>query len=251
MNRAVIILCAGTSSRFSKSLNQEVLKVIYHENQPTKTILAYQLNSLKNAFNKIIIVGGYRIEELKNYVGDYFSNLEHIEIVNNRKFETDGTGYSFQLGINALKEHYDQVVLLEGDLILDAPSFDAVVSSNNDVITVSPLLIDARTSVIFYSTLAGQLNYLYDQTHTALHIPAPFLTLGNSGQVWKFKDLNRLKAASQLKLAANSTNLRIIAQYFEALHIDNCALITFKKWINCNTYTDYQTCFGALDETTE
>ena len=109
MNRAVIILCAGTSSRFSKSLNQEVLKVIYHENQPTKTILAYQLNSLKNAFNKIIIVGGYRIEELKNYVGDYFSNLEHIEIVNNRKFETDGTGYSFQLGINALKEHYDQV----------------------------------------------------------------------------------------------------------------------------------------------
>lgn len=237
--KALIITVAGESTRFRKTLGLDVLKCIYSLNDHKQTILGYQL-SISNTFDKIIIVGGYKFDELKDFI---YSNYvdDRIELVFNNKYNTFGSGYSLQMGVSQLKnQQFDEIIFCEGDLYFDKETFQCIINEQNNVVSTNSELIDAKKSVAFYSTLNNSLKYIYDTKHHMFEIKEPFTGIYNSGQVWKFINYNKLYSVinnlSQVQI--EGTNLEIIESYFSSG--SKFSIIKFNEWINCNTITDYK-----------
>ncbi len=243
MKRALIITSAGRSLRFSQSVGRDVLKVLYHEGNAGECLLAEQLALVSAAgFELIVIVGGYAFTELSDFMIGCHGNDPHIKLVYNDKFQEYGTGYSFVRGLNALPgSDLDEIVFMEGDLMFDAASFNAIVNAEGDVVTSNREPIRADTSVVFYVTEDSQIHYIYDKNHHALRIDNPFTKLGNSGQVWKFCDVALLHKTMHTLGSGlyTDTNLLPIERYFNARNINQVKFITFDIWFNCNTIDDY------------
>ena len=126
MTKAAIITLAGSSSRFSKSVGYDCHKSIYHDKNDDWTILSHHLNLLsQSSFDDIIIIGGYKYEEIEKYINDNFSNLP-IHLYNNIHYFDYGSCYSLVLGIEQLNENTDNVVFIEGDLIFDTEQFNKI-----------------------------------------------------------------------------------------------------------------------------
>lgn len=241
MNRTGIITIAGTSTRFSKSVGSEIHKAIYSDNDSSWTILGHQLNLLKKNCNEIIIVTGYKHQEIEQYLKNNFTELNY-KLVYNEHYLDYGSCYSLILGIEATDEQTDELLFLEGDLIFDDFAFEQIVKTSKNVITANNLQINAKTAVIFYINNQNTIKYLYDVNHEFLEIKEPFIQLGNSGQVWKFTDVKRLK--NNLKLYGineyKGTNLLPINDYYKITNLNDVEFITFKDWFNCNTITDFK-----------
>jgi choline kinase len=243
MKRALVVTSAGSSTRFSLSIGRDVLKVLYYEDSPIKCLLGDQLCLVnKFGFDYIVVVGGYCFDELESFIARYFPKASNIETVYNEKYRECGSCYSFTLGLKALRNrNVDEIIFMEGDLFFDEPSFSALVASPQDVITTNRQLIRSDTSVIFYTTAAGKLRYLYDRHHAKLGINEPFIVLGNSGQVWKFCDVSLLhKLSEDLMELFDETNLLLVEKYFNARGLSKVTYIAFDIWINCNTVDDYR-----------
>jgi choline kinase len=246
-NRILIIPVAGISSRFAQSIGRDVLKCIYYEQQPDDA-LVYRLIRLAetSGFQKIILVGGYRFEELQNFLAAHIPpGTAEISLVRNALFESTGTLYSFIIGLKEALRDADcrEVVLVEGDLVIDQETLNRVTLSPKNVITSCPVPITAGQSVVFYSNDAGELRYVYDTEHRVLNIPAPFRAIYNSGQVWKFRDLVLLQSILDELTPdlLNETNLGFIERYFSRVSSDLIEIIQFKEWHNCNTVEDFRT----------
>lgn len=242
MKKTVIITIAGCSSRFSKSVGFECHKALYHEKNDSWTILSHHLSLLSQyGFDEIIIVGGYRYAQLEKYVKDNFSNFP-LKLCYNSHYVDYGSCYSFVLGINLLASDCDEVVFIEGDLIFDRKQFEAFLQTSGDVITANKFLIDAKTAVAFYISEEGKLGYVYDTAHQKLSIPQPFIKIGNSGQVWKFSDVTKLKniVLSYSEDDFKQTNLKPIVDYFDDIDCNFIQIISFDAWFNCNTIDDYR-----------
>jgi len=239
MSKALIITVAGTSSRFRKSLGNDVLKAIYTENG-SSSILETLLSYAEGYFEDIIVVGGYRYKELKTYITKYYDNT-NITLVYNSEYEK-GSNESLLCGIKALDKEYSQVLFAEGDLVIDKASFVSIVNSYLDVITNTTLQIDAKTSVIYYFNTEYRLQYKYDTEHKSLHIEEPFISVSNSGQIWKFCDFNKLQEIvnSFSEVDINETNLLTISQYFNSIDYNTIKEVQIQKWFNCNTIDDYR-----------
>jgi CTP:phosphocholine cytidylyltransferase-like protein len=242
--RALIITSAGCSTRFSRSVGKDVLKVLYYEDSPEECLLAEQLALAgKEDFDLIIIVGGYAFVDLSRFIHDLYRDDPRIQLVYNDKFSEYGSCYSLACGLNALRDRrLDEIIFMEGDLFFDAASFSSVAAVESDVVTANRTLICADKSVVFYATLDGRLCYVYDTRHASLRIDEAFTTLGNSGQVWKFRDIDLLReiAADLGQGLYNDTNLLIVERYFNARGLNHVAFISFDTWFNCNTIDDYR-----------
>jgi choline kinase len=237
--KALIITVAGESKRFRQTIGFEALKCIYTPSDYSKTILAYQI-SISDAFDKIIIVGGYKFHELKEFIYSNYKD-DRIELVYNDKYNTFGSAYSLLIGIKHLKHRkFSEIIFCEGDLYFDKQTFQSIVNIKNNVVTTNLELIEAKRSVAFYSRINNSLKYIYDTKHSVLEIKEPFTGIFNSGQVWKFVDQKKLNSVinelnpTQIK----GTNLEIIQNYF--LIDTKYAIIRFNDWINCNTIMDYK-----------
>jgi choline kinase len=241
MKNILIITVAGTSSRFSKSLGYNVLKCIYEE-PGKKSILEMLLDHSNSFFDRIIIVGGYKFEELQKYLNHRFDKRT-VSLLYNDHYEDYGSNYSLYVGIReALKEKDCKIVFAEGDLIVDTDSFKQVCQSDHSVITSTRELIRADRSVVFYQTIEGMIKYVYDTTHSALTIPEPFSLIANSGQIWKFTESNILEKIIQSQTIEDykDTNLNIIQKYFQQLPFSHVSILELSKWYNCNTVEDYR-----------
>lgn len=243
MKRALIITSAGCSTRFSRSIGRDVSKVLYFEGDPKECLLGCQLELVKDeGFDVIVIVGGYMFTQLRDFVASHYGSDQRIKVVFNDKFREYGTCYSFACGLNALQDYdLDEIVFMEGDLAFDKATFTTIVSKDRDIITASQGVIHAETSVIFYVSMDNSLHYIYDARHEKLHINDSFIILGNSGQVWKFCDVNLLrKTVNMLGVGlCDDTNLLPVENYFNARGLKHVAFLTFDSWINCNTIDDY------------
>ena len=239
ISRALVITVAGTSSRFRKSLGKDVLKATYQENglpSILETLLAYA----EGYFEDIIIVGGYRYEELEDYITK--QNLaKNITLVYNAEYER-GSNESLLCGIRALSKEYSQVLFAEGDLVIDKASFISIVNSHSNVITNTTIPIEAKTSVIYYFNTNDKLKYKYDTEHKSLYIDEPFTSISNSGQIWKFCDFSVLQRVvnSFTKEDIDETNLLTVSQYFNSIKYNTIEEIQIQKWFNCNTIDDYR-----------
>lgn len=240
--RTAIVTLAGTSSRFSASVGCECHKSLYRETPVDKSILDFQLDLLRrNRFEHVVLVGGYRFDEVQEHVQGQCSGID-ITLVYNEHYADWGSCQSLCLGIDAIPGGTDTVAFLEGDLLFDETTFSEMVSSGCDAITAAPGIIDARTSVAFCISTSGHLGYFYDPSHVALHGIPPFVQLGNSGQVWQFADVSRLKDCSNRCSIPNrkGTNLIPIQDYFSGRGTSALRVFSFQTWFNCNTIADYR-----------
>lgn len=241
--KALLITVAGTSSRFRESLGSECLKCVYYENSYEDSLL-YRMISRNTEFDCYIIVGGFRYEELVEFVNRYLPEMrERILLVENPFYEQYGSGYSLYTGMKeAVQRDCDELVFAEGDLYVDSAGFDRVCGTRNNVITYNRESILANKAVAFYFDEQHGVHYIYDTGHSALQITEPFLGIFNSGQIWKFYEKERILEAFH-KICEpewRGTNLVFIQEYFGRLTSREYEMIEFSTWINCNTVSDFR-----------
>lgn len=236
---------AGLSSRFSASLGREVLKCIYYETDPQKTLLYRQLK-MAAAYDCLAVVGGYRFEELCRYVECQIAGdiRKKVLLVNNRDYARYGSGWSLLRGLSAVRDLNPQEILFaEGDLAFGWSDFQRIIQTSKDVITFTQGPVHACTSVAVYLDADGCPHYLYDVQHGLLQVEEPFRSIFNSGQIWKFADpallytvMDKLPESIQQK-----TNLELINAYFAERGKDVVSFIPITEWVNCNTVSEFET----------
>lgn len=246
--KALIITAAGLSSRFCRSLGKEELKSIYFDDDlGEQATILYRILSMASDFDSIIVVGGYRFEELAAYVQTAIpSDIQgRITLVHNDHYSDKGSCYSLCIGIDALPDSTSNVVFAEGDLCIDAKTFASVSASNRDVVTTTGLPVEANRSVALYFDASGKPRYAYDTEHGCLYIDEPFKCIYDSGQIWCFSNADRLKAirAGLSEDQCASTNLELIGTYFRDLSREEIEIYQFVEWTNCNTVNDYRRVF--------
>ena len=242
MKRTAIVTLAGTSSRFSRSVGRECHKSLFRERPQDDSLLDWQLSILKRSgFEHIVLVGGYKFEELGAIIGTKYANWPII-LVRNGHYSDWGSCYSLCLGIDAVPDDSTSITFLEGDLLFDEATFADLLSIEDDAITATRSIVDARTSVAFYIAKSGRLQYVYDTAHTSLSIGEPFTRIGNSGQVWQFADVKKLKGCSVRcgEKEWRGTNLLPIMDYYSTVAGNAVRICAFDQWFNCNTISDYR-----------
>lgn len=240
--RTLIITVAGTATRFNRDTEEPTLKCLY-EVGGVKNTLLYQILDKAREFDEYVIVGGYLYSKLEIFVRDNLKEFrERIKLVYNPEYSTFGSGFSLILGIKNVSPNAQEVVFVEGDLYFNDSDFSKVKSSKKNVYTVNHELITAKKAVVVYENQKHYLRYLYDTTHSFLAISEPFLGVYNSGQVWKFINLNKLSHVinSLSPSQVRGTNLEIIQAYFGDLSQDDYEMVEFSTWHNCNTVKDYE-----------
>lgn len=241
--KVLLITVAGLSRRFSESIENECLKCLYYKNDFSESLL-YNMIRQTEKFDKYIIVGGYKFDELKQVITEKFDDIkDKIILVKNDYYAEYGSGYSLYIGLKeALNIDYNELIFAEGDLFVDNKSFMEVYNCENNVITCNKESILANKAVAFYYDMSYGVHYIYDTSHKALCITEPFLGIFNSGQIWKFIDSAKLKYLT-LNLDDElwqGTNLNLIQEYFGNLSKEDYEIIMFDKWINCNTISDFE-----------
>lgn len=240
--RTAIITAAGLSGRFNEGTAEpeRKLKAIYTEKDRKSTLLYHLLQKCSYA-DSIVVVGGYRFESLKDYCGQLESPIrDKVSIVYNEHYEDLASGYSLYLGlVEAFKNNAEEILFVEGDLDIDNASFERVVRSPKSVLTYTFEPIYTSTAVVLYKDDKDQYRYAFNRKHGLLSIDAPFSCILNSGQTWKFKDMEALRKANErfFKEAKDDTNLRIIQNYLD--DSTEISLVGLKRWTNCNTKEDY------------
>ena len=241
--KIAVITIAGISSRFNEGIpeTEKKLKAVYFENDSKDTLLYHLL--LKCAYaDKIILVSGYKSESLCEYVQMLESEMKNkITVVINDHFNDLGSGYSLYLGLDeAFKYEPDEILFVEGDLDIDNASFAKVVSSTKSVLTYTCEPIYANKAVVLYRDEKDQYRYAFNSSHGMLTIDSPFSCILNSGQTWKFTEVDTLKKANAVFFdnAKGDTNLRIIQNYLD-LGVE-VEIVQLTRWTNCNTRNDYK-----------
>ena len=253
--KIAVITVAGTSSRFNVNEEKKSLKAIYHKDNPLQTLLFRQCHQCQN-MDKIIIVGGYMYNRLSEYINNILPKVirEKIILLYNERYSDYTSGYSLYLGLQAIfsleQNENMEILFMEGDLAVDNKSLSAVIAGENDVITYNREVIDSRKSVVVYESVNGSYHYAFNDTHGFLKIDDSFVRVWNSGQIWKFTNLNYLKTASELyaEEAISGTNLEIIQRYFDMVSPNDVCVLPIDFWVNCNTRKEWSFVFDALNE---
>ena len=244
-----IIGVAGISSRFNKGISEEdkLLKCLYYEDNPKNTLIYQMLNKLEYC-DKIIIVGGYKYSDLEEYLKNHISSdfQEKISLVYNDHFSDLSSGYSLYLGIKEALDNYDdidEILFVEGDLDIDNESFNNVIKSDKNVLTFNYEPIYSNKAVVLYQNENDEYHYIFNSNHGLLSLDESFKAIFNSGQTWKFKDMELLKIANDnfYENIVEDTNLGIIQKYLDLIeNNEDIEIIGLRHWVNCNTRDDYQ-----------
>lgn len=241
--KILVLTVAGMSSRFSESLGHKCLKCIYYEKSPEESLL-YRMLYQNTDFDRVILVGGYRFDELTAFVHEYLSELESkVTLVYNERYANFGSGYSLFCGLREIMgTECSEVLFAEGDLYVDNASFSRICESPLSVVTYNCDAILANKAVAFYFDIHHGIHYIYDTSHSALEINEPFLGIFNSGQIWKFSHPGHLrKVYSEIHESEwQGTNLVFIQKYFESLSESDYEMVPFQTWLNCNTVSDFK-----------
>lgn len=247
--RSLIITVAGTATRFNRDTDEPTLKCLYNIGG-VKNSLLYQILDKARDFDEYVIVGGYLFEKLQTFVSAELGEfIKKIRLVYNSEYATYGSGYSLILGIKNLNPKAREVLFVEGDLYFNGSDFEKIKNSEQSVFTVNHELITAQKAVALYVNENRMLRYLYDTSHKYLQIEEPFLAVYNSGQVWKFMDIEKLKYVVERLTQEQivGTNLEIIQGYFGCMPADEYKMVEFGTWHNCNTVEDYKVVYSKIE----
>lgn len=245
--KAAIITAAGISSRFNErvSENDKCLKAIYYEKNRTNTLLYHLLDKCMFA-DKVILVGGYQYHELEEYCEVLPNPMkDKIVLIYNEHYADLASGYSLYVGLNEIFDRFEEIesiLFVEGDLDIDRDSFCKVIGTRSNVLTYSFEPIYAEKAVVLYQDGDGRFKYIFNSSHGLLEMNEAFSMILNSGQIWKFTEIERLKAANKKFYEAQKegTNLCIIQNYVDSCDTKSFELISLLRWTNCNTREDYR-----------
>lgn len=246
--KSLIITVAGTATRFNRDTDEETLKCLYHIGSPRNSLL-YQILDKARDVDQYVIVGGFLFEKLQRFIDENLGEFASaLKLVYNPEYRTLGSGYSLQLGIEAVAPAADEVIFVEGDLFFNAADFLRIKECGKNVLTVNREPITAQKAVVVYETAEGRLQYLYDTAHKLLEIGEPFRAIYNSGQIWKFTDVAALREKMQALTPEQTagTNLEIIQSYFGSLDRSEIEVLPLETWFNCNTVEDYKKVHSIL-----
>ena len=235
--KTAVITIAGVSSRFNEGIieSEKKHKCIY-----------YEKDKKDHAMDRIIVVGGYMYEEILEYLGELPDEYkDKIITVYNAHYSDYSSGYSLYVGLKKAFDEcadLDEVCFIEGDLDIDEESFQRVLRSDKDVLTYSFSPIVADKSVVLYQNDKENYKYAFNRNHGFLKITDPFSIMLNSGQMWKFRNIDILKKACEGFYTDDKyeTNLLIIQKYIDLCDSKVFELIGLKRWTNCNTREDYK-----------
>lgn len=248
--KILIVTVAGMSTRFSESMGEPCLKCLYYRKNIKESLL-YQMLHQYREFDKYVIVGGFKYNELAETIEKFYSDYANkLVLVNNKYYDKYGSGYSLYLGMQAALEYTpDEIMFAEGDLFVDRDSFNRVVMNDKSVITVNSETINAKKSVVFYLNTEERVRYIYDVKHNELEISEPFIEIYNSGQIWKFVDYERIRQVFLDMYIEEwyGTNLVFVQKYFSEISRKQYDVIRFNKWINCNTINDFEKMQREMD----
>ena len=244
--RAAVITVAGISSRFNENVseNEKQLKAVYHVKDKSETLLQHLLIQCSYA-DEIIVVGGYKFDDLKIYIEKVVPRelSDKTELIYNRHYKDYSSGYSLYLGLNKVFENanVEEVLFVEGDLDIDQKSFEKVVRSSKSVLTFNYKPIYTSKAVVFYSDENGHFQYAFSPMHGMIRINGLFSSIFNSGQMWKFMETEMLKEANNIfgRSKKSGTNLEIRQEYINLISPDQIELIGLEEWTNCNTREEY------------
>lgn len=242
-----VITVAGISSRFNEGVPKEDkrLKAIYYESDRTCTLL-YHLIEKCMFVDKIVIVGGYKYEDLKAYCDELPGAMKaRLALVYNEHYADRASGYSLYVGLKEIFDRFEdveKVVFVEGDLDIDKDSFCKVIDAGSNVLTYNFEPIYAKKAVVLYRDADERFRYAFNSSHGLLKIDQAFSVILNSGQMWKFTDVEKLKAANENfgETENDGTNLRIIQNYIDLCDTESFELVSLSRWTNCNTREDYR-----------
>lgn len=245
--RVVIITAAGISSRFNEGIREEekCLKIIYFERNRNATLLYHLLEKCKFA-DQIVLVGGYKYNELEAYCEELPDFMKKkLILVYNEHYADLASGYSLYVGLKTSFESLEtikEVLFIEGDLDIDRDSFNRVVNAKHNVLTYNFEPIYAKKAVVFYRNIQDHFRYMFNSSHGLLRIDEAFSLILNSGQMWKFIEIEKLKAANKkfYQLGKEGTNLGIIQNYIDSCAVESFELVGLYRWTNCNTREDYR-----------
>ncbi len=245
--KAAIITVAGISGRFNEGTAEEdkCLKAIYYEKDKTDTLLYHLLEKCMFA-DKTVVVGGYKYDDLKAYCEELPDSIkDKIVLIYNNHYADFASGYSLYMGLKEIFDKFEdveEVLFVEGDLDIDKDSFGRVIDTKHNVLTYSFEPICARKAVVLYKNMQDRFRYAFNSNHGLLKIDEAFSVILNSGQIWKFTDTEKLKAANEkfYKMEKAGTNLCIIQNYIDSCDTEAFELVGLLRWTNCNRREDYR-----------
>lgn len=237
------------SSRFNKDTKEDVLKCLYYEDKPENSLLSLQVHKCYDLVDEIVVVGGYKYDDLVAFIRDYMKDVnKKIKVVYNDHYHDYGSGYSLIKGIEAISDSADEITFIEGDLFFDTESVEKIITSKKDVISVNNEPILSNKAVALYFDANNYPHYIYDTSHSCLEIHEPFTAIHNSGQMWKFTNATRVREVCQFLTPEQEqgTNLEIIQKYFGAYKSSQLDIVRINLWYNCNTVADYREAINVL-----
>ena len=117
MKKYAVILAAGMGTRLRPETEKVPKCLVKVDNKP---ILEYQLEMLAEAgVSKAIVVGGYLVEELRNYIlNSEFSDM--VELVVNKEYGSTNNMYSLGMAFDRIwNEDWNVVYVLNGDVVFE------------------------------------------------------------------------------------------------------------------------------------
>ena len=208
-----LILGAGLGSRlgnYTKDYNKCMLEI------NGKKLIQRQIEALKSVgIDKIIIVCGYKMQELKDYINKTFSN-DNIIFVENNKYKTTNNIYSLYLARKYLSE--DDTILLEADLIFDYSIIQKLVNSNEqNIVAVSKYNIGMDGTVVTADE-NGDINHIYGKDEICLNNEKKY-----------YKTINIYKLSKQF---CKDIYVPSLEEYIKIGKVNEYYESVFKKLIN-------------------
>lgn len=199
-----IILAAGYGNRM-RPLTDNEHKTLLKINGIT--ILDNIIDSLiTNSVKKVVIVTGYRSEELKKYLLENYNNV-NFQFVHNEDFKTTNNIFSLSLAFKNIQIDSD-IILIESDLIYDHKIIsDLINDSNKNIALVSK----------YRSGMDGTVVKLGSNNKITEVIP-PHLQDSNFSFSDKYKTLNIYKFSQDFTKNIFSKLLN----YYSEVIDDNC-----------------------------
>lgn len=119
-----VILAAGLGSRLKDLTKDKPKCLVEYKNQP---LISYQINALlSNDIKDIAVVGGYKIEVLKQYLK---ANFPDIKLYENKKFNSTNMTYSLFCASEFMD---DDVIISYSDIVINHDFIKALKCDKHD-----------------------------------------------------------------------------------------------------------------------
>lgn len=221
-----IILAAGYGNRM-KPLTDVIHKTLLEV--AGKTIIERIIDGLiDNNVNEIVVVTGYKAEDLKKYLSTHYVDVK-FEYVHNERYRETNNIFSLALAFEEIKIDKD-ILIIESDLIYDSSIIRKIINSSNQNVA----LVDK-----YRSGMDGTVVSISDGIIT--NVIPPHLQGDNFDFSDKYKTLNIYKFSKEF---SDDVFKKLLTYYAKVIN-DNCY---YELMLGILIYMQQETIFAEIVE---